>query len=208
MSEIVLYTNPQSRGQIAHWMLEELGEPYSVEWIEYGEQMKGPEYLAINPMGKVPAITHRGKVITECPAICAYLAAVYPEKQLMPETEDPRLADYYRWLFFAAGPLEQAISYHSLELEAPEGSNRSLGFGTYQETLDTLELALQSGPYICGELFTAADVYIGSHVYWGMQFGTMEKRASFEAYGERLKERRALQETQRINQQRIEETAQ
>ncbi|MCG8412640.1 MAG: glutathione S-transferase, partial [Pseudomonadales bacterium] len=100
MSEIVLYTNPQSRGQIAHWMLEELGEPYSVEWIDYGEQMKGADYLAINPMGKVPAITHRGKVITECPAICAYLAAVYPEKQLMPETDDPRLADYYRWLFF------------------------------------------------------------------------------------------------------------
>ena len=207
MSDIVLYTNPQSRGQIAHWMLEELGEPYDVHWIEYGDQMKGEEYLAINPMGKVPAVTHRGKVVTECPAICAYLAAVFPEKQLMPETDDPRLADYYRWLFFAAGPLEQAISYNSFNIEAPEGSNRTLGFGTYTDTLDALELALQNGPYICGELFTAADVYVGSHVYWGMQFGTMEKRPLFEEYGGRLLQRRALQAMQQINQQRMEETS-
>lgn len=207
MSDIVLYTNPQSRGQIAHWMLEELGEPYDVQWIEYGDQMKGEEYLAINPMGKVPAITHRGKVVTECPAICTYLAAVFPEKQLMPEADDPRLADYYRWLFFAAGPLEQAISYHSLNIEAPEGSSRSLGFGTYTDALNALELALQNGPYICGELFTAADVYVGSHVYWGLQFGTMEKRPLFEEYGGRLLQRRALQATQQINQQRMEEVS-
>lgn len=207
MSDLVLYTNPQSRGQIAHWMLEELGEPYETQWIEYGEQMKGDEYLAINPMGKVPAISHRGKVVTECPAICAYLAAVFPDKQLMPEADDPRLADYFRWLFFGAGPLEQAITFNSMNLEAPEGSNRTLGFGTYAETLDALQLALQKGPFICGELFTAADVYVGSHIYWGLQFGTMEKRPLFEEYGNRLTQRRALQAMQQINQQRIEATA-
>ena len=133
MSELVLYTNPQSRGQIAHWMLEELGEPYETRWIEYGEQMKGADYLTINPMGKVPSITHRGKVVTECPAICAYLAAAYPDKKLMPAADDPRLADFYRWLFFAAGPLEQAISYKSQNVETSEDSSRSLGFGTYQD---------------------------------------------------------------------------
>ncbi len=204
MSDLVLYTNPQSRGQIAHWMLEELGEPYETQWIDYGEQMKADEYLAINPMGKVPALKHKGKVITECPAICAYLAAAFPQKNLMPAGDDPALADYYRWLFFAAGPLEQAISYRSLKLETEEDSSRTLGFGTYEDTLNTLELALQGGPYICGEQFTAADVYLGSHVYWGLLFGTMEKREIFESYAEVLQARPALIRMQQLNQERME----
>ncbi len=207
MSDLILYTNPQSRGQIAHWMLEELGEPYEIRWIDYGEQMKSGEYLAINPMGKVPAISHNGQVITECPAICAYLASAFPEKSLCPSSDDPTLAAYYRWLFFAAGPLEQAISFKSMELDIPEESGRSLGFGSYEKTVDTLELALEPGPYICGDQFTAADVYVGSHVYWGLQFGTLEKRDSFSAYAERLLSRAALQSMQQQNQAQMEESA-
>lgn len=207
MSDILLYSNPQSRGQIAHWMLEELGEPYDTRWIEYGAEMKSAEYLAVNPMGKVPAVTHKGKVITECPAICAYLAAAFPEKNLQPQSGDPALADYYRWLFFAAGPLEQAITMNNLKLETSEESSRTFGFGTYEATVNTLETALQNGPYICGEQFTAADVYVGSHVYWGIQFGTLEKRESFAAYAERLLQRPALQSMQALNQARMQETA-
>ena len=203
MSMITLYTNPQSRGQIAHWMLEELGEPYETQWIEYGEQMKGPDYLAINPMGKVPAMTHGEKVITECPAICAFLAAAYPEKNLMPAADDPALADYFRWLFFAAGPLEQAITHKSLDIKTEDDSSRTLGFGTYDDTLNTLDGALQNGPFICGEQFTAADVYVGSHVFWGLQFGSLETRASFAAYAERVKSRPALQRAQQINEEKM-----
>lgn len=206
MTDIILYTNPQSRGQIAHWMLEELGEPYETRWIEY-EDMKSSDYVAVNPMGKVPALTHKGRVVTECPAICAFLAASYPEKNLAPAADDPQLSNYFRWLFFAAGPLEQAISFKSMEWKAAEGSNRTLGFGTYEEAIDTLELALQPGPYICGEHFTAADVYVGSHVYWGMQFGTLEKREAFMAYAERVQQRPALQSMQQLNQARMQETA-
>jgi glutathione S-transferase len=207
VSDILLYSNPQSRGQIAHWMLEELGEPYDTRWIEYGAEMKSAEYLAVNPMGKVPAVTHKGKVITECPAICAYLAGAFPEKNLQPQSGDPALADYYRWLFFAAGPLEQAITMNNLKLETSEESSRTFGFGTYEATVNTLETALQNGPYICGEQFTAADVYVGSHVYWGIQFGTLEKRESFAAYAERLLQRPALQSMQALNQARMQETA-
>jgi len=206
VSEIVLYTNPQSRGMIAHWMLEELGEPYETRWIEYGEEMKSPDYLAVNPMGKVPAITHKGRVVTECPAICAYLAAAYPAKNLQPAVDDLALADYYRWLFFAAGPLEQAITINNLKLELSEDQSRSFGFGTYADTVNALELALQNGPYICGDQFTAADVYVGSHIFWGLQFGTLEKRDSFAAYAERIQQRPALKATQALNQARMQET--
>lgn len=203
MSKIVLYTNPQSRGQIAQWMLEELGEPYETQWIDYGEPMKSPEYLAINPMGKVPAMVHDGKTVTECPAICAFLAAAYPAKKLMPTAGDPALADYFRWLFFAAGPLEQAITYKSLNLKTEEESSRMLGFGTYEDTIDVLDGALQEGPYICGEQFTAADVYVGSHVFWGLQFGSLESRDSFEAYAELVKSRPALHRAQKINEEKM-----
>lgn len=206
MSDIILFSNPQSRGQIAHWMLEELGEPYDTRWIEYGEEMKSADYLAVNPMGKVPAITHKGRVVTECPAICAYLAAVFPEKNLQPQPGDPALADYYRWLFFAAGPLEQAITMNNLKLEPSPENSRTFGFGTYETTVNTLELALQNGPYICGEQFTAADVYVGSHVYWGIQFGTLEKRESFAAYADRLLQRPALVSMQELNQAQMQQS--
>ncbi len=204
MPEIAFYTNPQSRGQIVHWMLEELAEPYETNWIEYGEQMKSAEYLAVNPMGKVPAVVHKGKVITECAAICAYLAASYPEKGLIPPVGDPRLADFYRWLFFAAGPVEQATTVKSMQWEASDEQSRMLGFGSIVSTFDALELALEPGPYVCGEQFTAVDVYVGSALNWGMMFGTIDKRDAFETYVARLVERPALKNMQAINHERVE----
>lgn len=206
MTAIAFYTNPQSRGQIIHWMLEELGEPYDTHWIEYGEQMKGEEYLAINPMGKVPAVTHNGKVITECPAICTYLAAAYPEKQLIPAADDAALADFYRWMFFAAGPLEQAASVNAMGWEVSDEQSRTLGFGTVAATLDAVEIALSEGPFICGDVFTAVDVYLGSALNWGMMFGTLEKRESLQAYVAELVQRPALIRAQQLNQARMAET--
>ncbi|HRE36661.1 MAG TPA: glutathione S-transferase, partial [Sphingopyxis terrae] len=106
--DLIFYTNPMSRGQIVRWMLEEVGAPYQTQILGYDDSMKGADYLAINPMGKVPAIVHRGKVVTECAAICAYLADAFPDAGLAPPLE--ARADYYRWLFFAAGPLETAVT--------------------------------------------------------------------------------------------------
>lgn len=199
MSDLVFYTNPQSRGRIAHWMLEEIGQRYETVWLEFGPSMKSGEYLSVNPMGKVPALKHGSATVTEAAAICAYLADRFPEKNLTPPLNHPSRGDYFRWLFFAAGPLEMAITTKSFGWQVPEGKNGLAGFGSYDDTLNVLEKALAPRPYICGEQFTAADVYVGSQLGWGMMFGTIEKRPSFEAYVGRLRERPAAQQASRIN---------
>ncbi len=180
--EIVFYTNPMSRGRIVRWMLEELGQPYRAELLDYGTTMKAPAYLAINPMGKVPALRHGATVVTECAAICAYLADVFPEAGLAPPPADPLRGPYFRWLFFAAGPVEAAVSNRALGFEAPPGRERMLGYGTYADAMDTLERAVSGGAYLVGGRFSAADVYLGSQIGFGLQFGTIEKRPAFERY--------------------------
>ena len=202
MSDLVLYTNPQSRGRIAHWMMEELGEPYETVWVEY-DQMKSPDYLAVNPMGKVPALRDGDTVVTEAAAICAYLADRFPERGLAPPAGSPARGAWYRWLFFAAGPVEQAVTARSMGWEVAEGRGAMVGFGSYQQTLDALETALLPGPWICGETFTAADVYVGSQIGWGLMFGTVEKRPAFEAYVARLFARPAAARTNELNAARL-----
>lgn len=186
MTKMVFYTHPQSRGRIVHWLLEELGEPYQTVWLEFGQAMKNPEYLAINPMGKVPALQVGDAVVTETAAICVYLADRFPEKNLLPPIDQPLRATYYRWLFFGAGPLELAMTAKALDWQVPQGRSGFVGFGSYDATLAALETALTPGPYICGEQFTAADVYVGSQLSWGMLFGTVEKRPIFADYVARL----------------------
>jgi glutathione S-transferase len=151
--------------------------------------MKAPAYLAINPMGKVPAITHGDTVVTECAAICAYLADVFPAARLAPPND--RRGDYYRWLFFAAGPLEAAVSNKAFGLEVPAGKERAIGYGSYGQVMDTLERAVSTQPYLAGDAFSAADVYVGAQISWGLQFGTIEKRKPFEDYWARLEKRPA-----------------
>jgi len=188
-SSLVFYTNPMSRGGIVHWMLEEVGQPYDLKVIEYGEAMKSEEYRAINPMGKVPAIVHDGRVVTEAAAICAYLADAFPEAGLAPDPRDR--ADYYRWLFFAAGPVEAAVGAKACGFEPDQKQQMTLGFGSLEIALDTLASAVRDRPFIAGDRFSAADVYVGSHIGWGMQFGTIDKRPEFVAYWDGLKERPA-----------------
>jgi len=187
--ELVFYTNPQSRGRIARWMLEETGADYRTEVVDYATTMKGAEYLAINPMGKVPAIVHRGKVVTEGAAICAYLAEAFPEAGLAPLPRER--ADYYRWLFFAAGPVEQAVTNNVAKFDPSPEQGRMFGYGNFATTVDVLEQAVSAHPYIAGDRFTAADVYVGSAVGWGTLFGTLPKRDAFTAYFERLTSRDA-----------------
>ncbi|MGN7998368.1 glutathione S-transferase family protein [Sphingomonas sp. 22176] len=186
--ELILYTNPQSRGRIARWMLEEVGATYRVEVLDYASTMKGETYLAINPMGKVPAIVHDGKVVTECAAICAYLAETFPEAGLAPLPEER--ADYYRWLFYAAGPVEQATTNNFAKFDSGEQS-RMFGYGNYDLVVDVLDGLLSSRPYATGDRFTAADVYLGSQIGWTVMFGMLPKRDSFLAYIERVQSREA-----------------
>ena len=192
MQKIDFYTNPMSRGRIARWMLEEIGAPYQEHVLGYGPGMQSADYLAINPMGKVPAIRHHGRIVTECAAICVYLADVFPEQDLGPAPEEK--ADYYRWIFFAAGPVEQAVTSKSMGWSAESREKEGmLGFGSFDRAMSTLEKAVTAHPFIAGDRFTAADVYVGSQILWGLQFGTMPKLAAFEEYAEKLRAREAYQ---------------
>jgi len=191
MTDLTFYTNPMSRGRIARWMLEEVGEPYETVVLDYGSTMKGADYLAINPMGKVPAIRHGDTVVTEAAAICAYLADAFPEKGLAPAPGNRRRGDYFRWMFFTAGPFEQAATGKSLGLLADAEKSMMVGYGTYENTIDALRIAVSGSPYICGDAFTAADVYVGSAIGWGLQFGTVPKEPVFEDYFARLSARDA-----------------
>ncbi|WP_213982033.1 glutathione S-transferase family protein [Sphingomonas sp. dw_22] len=195
--ELVFYTNPQSRGRIARWMLEEVGVPYETEVVDYGTTMKGEDYLTINPMGKVPAIVHDGEVVTECAAICAYLAEAFPAAGLAPLPEER--AAYYRWLFFAAGPVEQAVTNHAAQFVPRPEQGRMFGYGNYDLTVDVLEQAVSVNPYIAGSRFTAADVYVGSAIGWGTMFGTLPKRQAFLDYFARLSARDAYRRAARID---------
>ena len=189
MGNLTFYTNPMSRGQIARWMLEEIGQPYEQVLLDYGTTMKAPDYLAINPMGKVPAIKHGDVVVTEGAAICAYLADAFPATGLAPDVA--HRGDYYRWLFFGAGPLEQAITNTSLGLVPPPDKAGMIGYGSFASAMDGLEAAVKGKRYIAGDKFSAADVYVGSQIGWGLAFGSIEKRPAFEAYWAGLRERPA-----------------
>jgi glutathione S-transferase len=196
--ELVFYTNPMSRGRIVRWMLEEVGQPYRTEIIDY-DTMKGPAYLAVNPMGKVPALRHGETVITECAAICAYLADAFPGAGLAPPPGDKSRGPYYRWLFYAAGPIEAAVTNKSMGFEVPPGKQRMAGYGAFGAVMDTVEKAVTGHDYVAGDRFTAADVYFGSQIGWGMQFGSMDKRPAFERYWERISARPAAKRAKEID---------
>jgi glutathione S-transferase len=189
--ELIFYTNPRSRGRIVRWMLEEVGQPYRTEVLDYGTTMKAPAYLAVNPMGKVPALRHGDAVVTETAAICAYLADAFPQAKLAPPPGDRLRAPYYRWLFFAAGPIEASVSNKALGFIVPPEREPSIGYGSFERVMKTLEDAVSSANYLVGDSFTAADVYLGSQIGFGLMFGTLEKRPAFERYWQRISARPA-----------------
>ena len=203
MGELIFYTNPMSRGQVIRWMLEEVGAPYDTEILDYASSMKGEEYRAINPMMKVPAIVHNGRVVTECAAICAYLADIFPEAGLGPREDEK--ADYYRWMFFAAGPLEQAVTNKAMGYEHPAEKNRMFGYGNYDLAVNTLADHLAGRDYVCGSRFNAADVYVGSQIMASMEFGMLPKLDSFTAYADRLSSRDVYKRGKEIDNQLISE---
>lgn len=203
---LIFYTNPMSRGQIVRWMLEEVGQPYETEILDYASTMKGPGYLAINPMGKVPAIKHGDTVVTEAAAICAYLADAFPEAGLAPPVSSKARGPYYRWLFFAAGCVEAATTNRSFGFQVPEGRGMMAGYGSYEQTIDALEGAVSEVEYLAGGKFSAADVYVGSQIGFGMAFGGIEKRPAFEAYMARLTARPAYIRAKEIDNKLIAET--
>lgn len=185
---LTLYTHPQSRGRIARWMLEETGQPYEAKVLTYGQTMKAPDYLALNPMGKVPTLDHDGRIVTEGAAICAYLADAFPEAGLMPANRAP----FYRWLFFAAGPLEQAIVNRALGAAPTREQKGFVGYGDWDDAMAGLRFAVaQADPWLCGPTFSAADLYLGSQIGYGLRFGSVPSDPALVAYWERMQDRPA-----------------
>jgi glutathione S-transferase len=202
MADLVFFTNPQSRGRIVRWMLEELGQPYETEVVAY-DQLKSERYLAVNPMGKVPAIKHRGHVITECAAICAYLGDEFPAAGLGPTSDEK--ADYYRWFFYAAGPVEAAVSNQAMGWAPTPERERMFGYGNFDRVVAVLDELFSLRNYVCGDRFTAADVYVGSQIMFPMQFGMLPERESFIRYRDRLQQRAAYKRANEIDEKIIAE---
>ena len=190
-ADLTLYTNPMSRGRIARWMLEETGAPYDVEVLTFDDSIRADGYRAVNPMAKVPAIRHGDVVVTEAAAICAYLADAFPDAGLAPPVKER--GPYYRWLFFGAGPFEAATVNKMIGVEVTDEQQGIVGYGTLDRVLDTLEGTLEASTYVAGEAFSAADVYVGANLNWGVNMmRTIEGRPAFARYLALLSERAAL----------------
>ncbi|MBP1806065.1 glutathione S-transferase family protein [Rubellimicrobium aerolatum] len=185
---LTLYTNPMSRGRMARWMLEEVGEPYEARLLDYGPPMKAAEYRALNPMGKVPTLVHDGAVVTEVAAILSHLAEAFPRAGLMPEDR----AGFWRWMFFGAGPVEAAVTNKALDVVVPPERRGFVGYGSLETVVAALAGHLTERTYFCDERFTVVDVYVGSQIGWGMQFGTIPAEPALAAYWDRIKGRPAL----------------
>lgn len=201
MADLVFYTNPQSRGQTVRWMLEEVGAPYEDHILDYGTTMKAEPYLSINPMGKVPAIVHKGKVVTEVAAICCYLADAFPQAKLAPPPADR--ADYYRWIFFTAGPVEAAFSNKAAGWEPTPERQRMFGYGSYELAIATLEKAIAGKEYIAADHFTAADLIVGANVNFMLAFNLLEPNEVFVDYARRMTDRDAYRRAKEIDGQLI-----
>jgi len=205
MSSMILYTNPQSRGAVVETLLAELQVDCERVNLEYGTSMKAPEYLAINPFGKVPTLVDGEVIIHELPAICAYLADKYADKGLAPALDDPKRGLYYRWLFFGAGPFDSAVSDRALGVEVDKEQKLFVGYGTYDEMYQALVRELEeTGPYLCGEQFTAADVFTGGYILFMMSMGRLEPHPVMVRYAKALLERPSMAEQAEMALQKVE----
>ena len=205
MADYTFYTNPMSRGQIVRWALHEAGADYDTVLVDWAD--KPSEFVAANPMAKVPTLVHHhgahDHTITECAAICHYLAEM-TANDLFPHDEEK--ADYFRYLFFAAGPVEQAVTSRAMGWSVDDPQKQGmLGFGSYDRAMDVFDGMLSNRNFVCGDRFTMADVYVGSQVDWGLSFGSMPERASFTAYAERVRTRDAYKAAKAIDMQLIAE---
>lgn len=196
MPDLILHTNPMSRGRTVRWMLEEVGAPYETVLVDFADT---GELAKVNPMAKVPTLRHGDTVVTEAAAICAYLADAFPDAGLAPPVGSPLRGPYYRWLFFVAGPIEAAVGNAAFGFVVPKDRERAIGYGSLARVTDTLEAAVDGREHLVGDAFTAADLYLGATLGWGMAFGTIEARPPLRAYVDRLDARPAMRRARAIN---------
>jgi glutathione S-transferase len=179
---VIFYHHPYSRARVVHWMLEETGAPYEIKLQDFQRgDLEKPEFLAINPMGRIPTIQHRGVTVTETPAICAYLADAFPKAQLAPPIDSPLRGTYFRWLFFAVACVEPVVMDRKSPRTTPP-ADLAIGYGPYEETMGVFQKALEPGPFILGNAFSAADVYVASLLDWFLMTKAIETNATFDRY--------------------------
>ncbi|WP_151810486.1 glutathione S-transferase family protein [Acinetobacter bereziniae] len=194
-----LYSNAQSRGLVIEWLLIELGAEFEKIELAYHTEMKSESYLKINPFGKVPTLVDGEMIVYEMPAICAYLADKFFDQGLAPALDDPKRGLYYRWLFFAAGPWDAANSDRALKVEISDDQKMHIGYGNFQDTYTALIQGLeQAQPYLCGEQFTAADVFVGSMLFWQLKMAQIESHPAIEKYLDAVKSRKNLKNPQSL----------
>jgi glutathione S-transferase len=190
---ITFYHNPMSRGRMVHWMLEECGAPYEVKLVDFSKrEHKAPGYTAMNPMGKLPTIVHKGAIITEVPAIITYLADAFPAAGLAPPLNDPKRGAFLRWMFFGSGCIDSALIDKMFARPAPDRPG-VLGYGSFDDTINAITLAIKPGPYLLGEKFSAADLYVSAQLGWGAMMKAFQPSAEIGAYLERCRNRPAAQ---------------
>lgn len=202
MSKLVLYHATPSRSATIRWLLEEIGQPYEVRKLSLkdGDGQK-PEFLALNPMGKVPVIEHDGAVVSEVAAIATYLADAFPEAGLAPKIGDPRRGPYLKWMFFGPTCLEPCILERAFPRKEPPPRSAA-GFGTIDLTLDVTDAGIAAGaPWLLGAQFTAADIVIGATVRWGTMFKLIPERPHFADYIKRIEARPAFQRATALDAQ-------
>lgn len=188
---LILYTHPMSAGRIVRWALEEICTPYRVVALDPDTTMKAPDYLALNPMGKVPALRHGEVVVTECAAICAYLADAFPEAGLAPPIGHPDRGAWYRWLFFAAGPLDTATCLAAMGIDTPRHLESVAAWGSLERVVDVIADTLEHRTWFVSNRFSAVDIHLGTLLDWGIAFGPIAPRPVFEDYIGRLHDRPA-----------------
>lgn len=194
-----LYSNAQSRGLVIEWLLIELGAEFEKIELAYHTEMKSESYLKINPFGKVPTLVDGDVVIYEMPAICAYLADKFFDQGLAPALDDPKRGLYFRWLFFAAGPWDAAMTDRALKVEITDEQKMHIGYGNFQDTYTALIQSLeQAQPYLCGEQFTVADVFVGSMLFWQLKMAEIESHPAIEKYLNSIKNRKNLRNNQAL----------
>ncbi len=207
MAEFTFYTVAMSRGQIARWALHEAGADY--DQVVFDWTTRPDSFQSINPMNKVPALVHRhgdhDHVITEAAAINHYLAETHPQSGLLPDAHER--AAYFRWMFFAAGPIEQAVIAAAMGWEVPEERSAMAGFGSLDLALSAMEDWLSNNDFAAGNRFTMADTYVGSQFVWGLRFGSIPETPAFKTYVERCTNRPAYAEANAIDAALIEAAA-
>ena len=203
MEKIVLYTHPQSRGRNVVWMLEECGAEYETVLMNFGEDLHSPAYLAVNPMGKLPALKYGDTVITEASAIITFLADLFPQAQLAPAQVDGQRGEYYRWLFYTANSVEAALMEVAFQFPIQPAMRKSLGYGSMEQVIATLDVQLSKQSYLLGEHFQSCDLLLAGLLMFAIRTGTLSPTPNMQAYLGRITERTAYQKMLQIGEKQM-----